>query len=220
MNYNLFDHVDIDKKNTNVPSGVGDIESLAKEYDNPLAVKYILAKMHPCVAALTQMQGADDSNPNYYVYADYWREHKCKTEDFPQERIQGDKMKKDLFALIGKDKAAVQKIFGKEPTIYEHPSEHREVLTYKQAETFKTGGKVIGAKGEFESYYTDEVHYVFTLDRGVVTKVQRFLASYTNGQGETTVRDYDKLRQQEQEQKQKNKGQMVIGRSGGKVTIK
>jgi len=33
MNYNLFDHVDIDKNRTHVPSGVGDIEKLAKEYD-------------------------------------------------------------------------------------------------------------------------------------------------------------------------------------------
>ncbi len=37
MNYNLFDHVDIDKNNTNVPSGVGDIEALAKEYDKKIA---------------------------------------------------------------------------------------------------------------------------------------------------------------------------------------
>lgn len=36
MNYNLFDHVDIDKNNTNVPSGVGDIEALAKEYDEKI----------------------------------------------------------------------------------------------------------------------------------------------------------------------------------------
>ena len=33
MNYNLFDHVDIDKNNTHVPSGIGDIEAKAKEYD-------------------------------------------------------------------------------------------------------------------------------------------------------------------------------------------
>ena len=37
MNYNLFDHVDINKNNTNVPSGVGDIEALAKEYDKKIA---------------------------------------------------------------------------------------------------------------------------------------------------------------------------------------
>ena len=37
MNTNLFDKVDIDKKNTNVPSGVGDIEALAKEYDKKIA---------------------------------------------------------------------------------------------------------------------------------------------------------------------------------------
>ena len=33
MNYNLFNHVDIDKNNTHVPSGIGDIEAKAKEYD-------------------------------------------------------------------------------------------------------------------------------------------------------------------------------------------
>lgn len=37
MNFNLFDHVDIDKARTNVPSGVGDIEALAKEYDKKIA---------------------------------------------------------------------------------------------------------------------------------------------------------------------------------------
>lgn len=37
MNYNLFDHVDIDKNKTHVPSGIGDIEALAKEYDVAIA---------------------------------------------------------------------------------------------------------------------------------------------------------------------------------------
>jgi len=39
MNFNLFDHVDINKENTNVPSGVGDIVNLAKEYDKKIAAK-------------------------------------------------------------------------------------------------------------------------------------------------------------------------------------
>ena len=34
MNQNLFDHVDINKENTHVPSGTGDFEELAKEYDS------------------------------------------------------------------------------------------------------------------------------------------------------------------------------------------
>lgn len=37
MNYNLFNHVDIDKNKTHVPSGIGDIEALAKEYDVAIA---------------------------------------------------------------------------------------------------------------------------------------------------------------------------------------
>lgn len=191
---------------------------VAKKY-NPLAVQPILSKMDPCVAALTQMQGADDTEPNYYVYADYWREHNCQIEKFAQRTISGNQMTKDLFMLIGKDKKAVEKVFGKEPDIYQRPSEHREVLTYKEAKTRETGGKVQGAKGEFKSYYTDEFHYVITLDRGVVTKVQRLVASMTSGHGDTTKWDYDKLREQEKEQQEKNKGKIVIGRSFGKATL-
>ena len=37
MNINLFDHIDIDKSKTNIPSGTGDIEATAKEYDNKIA---------------------------------------------------------------------------------------------------------------------------------------------------------------------------------------
>lgn len=37
MNDNLFNHVDIDKNNTNVPSGIGDIYELAKQYDVKIA---------------------------------------------------------------------------------------------------------------------------------------------------------------------------------------
>ena len=37
MNVNLFDHIDIDKSKTNIPSGIGDIEATAKEYDNKIA---------------------------------------------------------------------------------------------------------------------------------------------------------------------------------------
>lgn len=33
MNHNLFDHIDIKKENTHVPSGTGDFEKKAKEYD-------------------------------------------------------------------------------------------------------------------------------------------------------------------------------------------
>ena len=37
MNHNLFDHIDINKENTHVPSGTGDYEELAKEYDEKIA---------------------------------------------------------------------------------------------------------------------------------------------------------------------------------------
>ena len=33
MNHNLFDHIDINKENTHVPSGTGDYEAKAQEYD-------------------------------------------------------------------------------------------------------------------------------------------------------------------------------------------
>lgn len=34
MNHNLFNHIDIDKNNTKVPAGIGDMEKNANEYDN------------------------------------------------------------------------------------------------------------------------------------------------------------------------------------------
>ena len=37
MNHILFDHIDINKENTHVPSGTGDYEELAKEYDEKIA---------------------------------------------------------------------------------------------------------------------------------------------------------------------------------------
>ena len=37
MNYNLFDHIDIDKAKTNVLLGVGDYVAFMKEYDNKIA---------------------------------------------------------------------------------------------------------------------------------------------------------------------------------------
>ena len=37
MNHNLFDHIDVKKENTHVPSGTGDIEAKAKEYDKLIA---------------------------------------------------------------------------------------------------------------------------------------------------------------------------------------
>ncbi len=37
MNHNLFDHIDIKKENTHVPSGTGDYETKAKEYDGLIA---------------------------------------------------------------------------------------------------------------------------------------------------------------------------------------
>ena len=39
MNHNLFDHIDINKENTHVPSGIGDYEEKAKEYDKLIEEK-------------------------------------------------------------------------------------------------------------------------------------------------------------------------------------
>ncbi len=179
---------------------------------NPAALKYILPKMDKCLAAATQMQGADPSKPNYYVYADYWRNNNCSFENYKTMRT-GLVKDQEFQAILGKDKEAVFKKMGKNPTVYEHPSEHREVLTYKKVETREGGGCTVGAKGCWKTFYTEEYHYVFTLDRGVVTKIQQLHISTTNGRGEKTVYNQEELLKKEQEKKEKQKGH-VLDRRG------
>ncbi|MBO7237797.1 MAG: hypothetical protein J6U96_00705 [Elusimicrobiaceae bacterium] len=183
----------------------------AKEW-NPLAVKYFLPKMDKCLAALSQMQNADDSKPNYYVYADYWRNNNCSITEQTAKITWGSEMMQTLFKLIGTDKQAVEKAFGKTPTVYEHPSEHREVLTYKKVETKEGGGTVGGQKGEFKNYYTYAHDYVFTIDRGVVTNVQDIITSKTSF-GKTTTQTLEDIKKQDLQDRQ-NKAGHVVDRRG------
>ena len=175
---------------------------------NPLAVKYFLPKMDKCLAALSQMQNADDSKPNWYVWVDYWRNNNCSIADQTAKINWGSEKTQKLFKLIGQKKEAVEKEFGKTPTVYEHPSEHREVLTYKKVETREGGGKVVGAKGEFKSFYTEEHHYVFTIDRGIVTNVQDIIVSTTH-KGKTTTQTLDDIKQKDLEQKKQKAGHVL-----------
>ena len=183
-----------------------------KDY-NPAAVKHLVLKMDKCLAALSQMQNADDSQKNYYVYADYWRNNKCSIADEAAKINWGSEKSQQLFKLIGQDKAAVEKIFGDKPTVYEHPSEHREVLTYKKVETREGGSKVVGQKGEFKTYYTEAHNYVFTLDRGVVTNVQDIITSTTNSEGKTTTQTLEDIKQKDLENR-KNKAGHVLDKRG------
>ena len=166
---------------------------------NVKALPYVLAKLDKCLIALTQMQDADDTKPNYYVYADYWRNNKCTTKKFYMYPRIKDKQKKKLYSLIGANKKAVQKAFGKEPTIYEHPSEHREVLTYKDIKTYK-----VGEKGEQQSYHLNEWQTVFTIDRDVVTDIKHIRASDTRGGEETRQISEEERQQRVKEEETKN----------------
>ena len=166
---------------------------------NVKALPYILAKMDKCQIALSQMQGADDSKPNWYVYADYWRNNKCTTKKFYMYPQVKDKQKKKLYSLIGANKKAVQKAFGKEPTVYERPSEHREVLTYKDIKTYK-----VGDKGEQQSYHLNEWQTVFTIDRDVVTDIKHIRASDTRGGEETRQISEEERQQRVKEERMKN----------------
>lgn len=155
---------------------------------NPMAVKYVVAKLDKCLVALTQMQDADDKKANYYVYADVWRNNNCSTANYKTTYGMSTEEDKKLYFLIGASKETIQKEFGTTPTVYDHPSEHREILTYKQARERQSG----------INFYVEEYHYIFTIDRGVVTKIQKMHISSTDGKGQTEVIDQEKLKQQQQ----------------------
>lgn len=167
------------------------IVSDLKEW-NPMAVRYVVAKLDKCLVALTQMQDADDTKANYYVYADVWRNNNCSTANYKITHGMSTQEDVKLYKLIGADKEAVQKEYGTAPTIYDHPSQHREILTYKTAHEHHTG----------VHYFVEEYHYIFTLDRGVVTKVQKMHVSTTSGTGNTEIIDQEKLKQLQQKRQE------------------
>ncbi len=187
------------------------LASNLKEW-NPGAVKYMLAGLDKCLVALTQMQGADTSKQNYYVYADFWRNNNCSTKNYKKTYGRYKTGDKELFALIGANKEAVQDKFGQKPTIHERPSEYREVLTYKTAEEREYKYSVDGKQGVAADYSVEEYHYIFTLDRGVVTQVEKIYASKTDGKGQTKEIDQEKLKQSPKNLEETHKGQVAEGR--------
>ncbi|MBR4508164.1 MAG: hypothetical protein IKP23_01650 [Elusimicrobiaceae bacterium] len=187
------------------------LASNLKEW-NPGAVKYMLAGLDKCLVALTQMQGADTSKSNYYVYADFWRDNNCSTKNYKKAYGRYNKGDKELFALIGASKETILNQFGQTPTIHERPSEHREVLTYKTAEEREYKYSVSGKQGVASDYSVEEYHYIFTIDRGVVTQVEKIFASKTDGKGQTKEIDQEKLKQSQKNLEESHKGQVAEGR--------
>ena len=174
------------------------IVSDLKEW-NPMAVPYVVAKIDKCLVALTQMQEADDKKANYYVYADVWRNNNCSTKNYQITYGMSTAEEKALYFLIGANKEAVQKEFGTNPTIYEHPSQYREILTYKQAKERQAG----------ITFSVEEYHYIFTIDRGVVTGIKRIHVSSTDTKGQKEVIDQEKLKEQQKQIQERYTGKPV-----------
>lgn len=187
------------------------LASNLKEW-NPGAVRYMLAGLDKCLVALTQMQGADTSKQNYYVYADFWRDNNCSTANYQKTYGRYKTGDKELFALIGASKETIQNKFGQKPTVYEHPVEYREVLTYKVAEEKEHKYSIEGKKGTATDYSVEEYHFIFTIDRGVVTQVQKLYVSQTDGKGQKETINQEKLKQSQKNLEETHKGQIVQGR--------
>ena len=149
-------------------------------------------------------QTANPSKAKYFAFADYWRDNQCSIDNY-NLRWYGRTNERDNAAfLIGKTKEDVKDKYG-EPTVYSHPSAYREVLTYKKAEERQEKGKYeAGVRGV--DIFIDEVHYIFTLDRGVVTKVQVQTINTTQGGGQTQTIDIEKAKQDEIAKKEKLAG--------------
>jgi hypothetical protein len=146
-----------------------------------------------CLVAITQIEEADPQNNTYAAYVDFWRAQKCSLKNFESYSIFLDEKEDRAHALetgLGKDD--IKKIYG-EPTVYERPAENDEVLTYKKAEKEEVKYSVEGLKGQGKSIYTNETALIFTLKRGIVTKVEKKELSSTRAGGETQTNDFDAL---------------------------
>lgn len=182
------------------------VETLADKLAvwNKSALPYVLPKMDKCLIALTKMQTANPSKAKYFTFADYWRENQCSIDNYNLRWFGRVTERENAAFLIGKTKDDVKAKYG-EPTIYSHPSSYREILTYKRAEERQERGQYeAGVRGV--DIFTDEVHYIFTLDRGVVTKVQVQVVSTTQGGGQTQTVDIEKAKQEEIAKKEKLAG--------------
>lgn len=182
------------------------VETLADKLAlwNKDALPPLLKKTDRCLIALTKMQTAEPTNPKYFQFADYWRNNNCSIDNYNLRWFGQTTAKEKAAFLIGKTKDDVKNAYG-EPTVYSHPSEYREVLTYKKAEERKELGKYEAGVRAYD-IYTDEVDYVFTLDRGVVSKVQVKTVSTTKAGEQTKELDLEKAKQVELENKEKLAG--------------
>ena len=182
------------------------VETLADKLAvwNKSALPYVLPKMDKCLIALAKMQTANPSKAKYFTFADYWRENQCSIDNYNLRWFGPKTERQDAAFLIGKTKDDVKAKYG-EPTVYSHPSAYREILTYKRAEERQERGQYeAGVRGV--NIFTDEVHYIFTLDRGVVTKVQVQVVNTTQGGGQTQTIDIEKAKQEELAKKEKLAG--------------
>ncbi len=182
------------------------VETLADKLAlwNPSALPYVLPKMDKCLVALTKMQTANPGKAKYFAFADFWRNNQCSIDSYNVRWYDIVGEREHAANLIGKTKEDVKEKYG-EPTVYSHPSAYREVLTYKKAEERQEKGKYeAGVRGV--DIFIDEVHYIFTLDRGVVTKVQVQVVNTTQGGGETKEIDLEKAKQDEIAKKEKLAG--------------
>lgn len=182
------------------------VETLADKLAlwNPSALPYVLPKMDKCLVALTKMQTANPSKAKYFAFADFWRDNQCSIDNYNLRWYNINGTRENAAFLIGKTKEDVKEKYG-EPTVYSHPSAYREILTYKKAEERQEKGKYeAGVRGV--DIFIDEVHYIFTLDRGVVTKVQVQVINTTQGGGQTQEVDLEKAKQEEIAKKEKLAG--------------
>lgn len=146
----------------------------------PDLIPQIADKLDQCTVALTQMQELTPKDPYYYSYADFYRDNKCalnKDDVIDLESIKystvgfGEKgssysiwetytleIAGDMVLDLGMSKMELFEKMGM-PSYYETPSEFREIITYRVLE---------------QSYSSQIVRdYIYTLDRDVITKVER-----------------------------------------------
>lgn len=166
--------------------------SLLQDF-NPTALPAVLPYTDKCLVAITQIQAVSPKSKNFNSYVNFWRDNECNLKKFKVKPSPLNDEEDTKHALeIGLSKNKIKDKYG-EPTIYEHPSEDTEVLTYKNAEKEDINYSVEGLKGKGKSIYTNEVAFIYTLMRGVVTGVEFKEISSTRAGGETQKNDFERL---------------------------
>ena len=150
----------------------------------PDLIPQIAEKLDPCTVALTQMQELTPEDQYYYTYADFYRDNQCATQDDDYIELDNKKPGKVGFGSryaswtdgygnlsseqlkeygkwaldIGKTKLDLLEEMGM-PAYYETPSEFREIITFR--------------KVKMDEFITGVYDYIYTLDRDVITKIER-----------------------------------------------